>query len=317
MINSLKIYISDSFDVYENLAVEKLLFDAVSEDCIILYLWQNENTVVIGRNQNPWNECNCRSLEEDGGRLARRLSGGGCVFHDRGNLNFTFICHSENYDVTKQLAVIQKACSLSGIETQISGRNDILADSRKFSGNAFYNSHGKSYHHGTILISTDFDKIKRYLTPSEKKLSAKGVKSVQSRVVNLTELCPDLTCEKMKEYMISSFEDVYGMKSESAQIDSGKIAPLKEMYSSPDYLYKKTPPFSLTLKDRFSWGEIELHLNVKEGTVESALVYTDALDWELPEKIKASLTGCNFKREDFEKALPRDISKDIASLLEF
>ncbi len=317
MINSIKIYTSDSFDVYKNLAIEKLLFDNVEKDCVILYLWQNENTVVIGRNQNPWNECNCQSLEEDGGHLARRLSGGGCVFHDKGNLNFTFICHSENYDVSRQLKVIQKACSLSGIETQISGRNDILADDRKFSGNAFYNSHGKSYHHGTILISVDFDKIKRYLTPSEKKLSAKGVKSVQSRVVNLTEFCPDLTCEKMKEYMISSFEDVYGLKSGSAEIDKGEIAPLRELYSSRDYLYGKTPPFSLTLKDRFSWGEIELSLDVKEGVIKSVMVYTDALDWELPEKIKASLIGCNFKREDLEKALPHDIAQDILSLFEF
>ena len=317
MINSLKVYISDSFDVYENLAAEKLLFDSVENDCVILYLWQNENTVVIGRNQNPWNECNLRLLEDEGGHLARRLSGGGCVFHDKGNLNFTFICCNENYDVTKQLRVIQKACSLSGIETQISGRNDILAEGRKFSGNAFYTSQGKSYHHGTILIDTDFDKIKRYLTPSEKKLSAKGVKSVQSRVINLTELCSELTCQKMKEYMISSFENIYGAKSSRANIEPGEIKPLRDMYSSPDYLYKKTPPFSLTLKDRFSWGEIEINLEVKDGIITNALIYTDALDWALPEKISSCLIGCDFKKEAVQKAVPVDISADFASLFDF
>lgn len=244
------------------------------------------------------------------GRSALTSSPGAPIAH-------TFICHSENYDVTKQLKVIQRACSLSGIETQISGRNDILADSRKFSGNAFFNSHGKSYHHGTIMINTDFEKIKRYLTPSEKKLSAKGVKSVQSRVVNLCEFSPDLDCEKMKEYMIFSFEDVYGLKSEAISLDRLKIAPLKEVYSSPDYLYKKTPPFSLTLKDKFPWGEIEINLNVKEGIIDEVLVYTDALDWKLAEKIKTSLTGCSFEKEAFEKALPDEIAKDISGLFEF
>ena len=222
--------IADSSNPYYNLAMEQMLFSEVKSGEGIIFLWQNDNTVVIGQNQNPWSECNCRFLEEDGGHLARRLSGGGCVFHDKGNLNFTFICYSENYDVTRQLKVIQGACALAGIETQISGRNDIIADSRKFSGNAFYNSQGKSYHHGTILIDTDFDKIKRYLTPSEKKLSAKGVKSVQSRVVNLTEFCPDLTCEMMKEYMISSFEDIYGMKTEPTSVDKKEIALLRELY---------------------------------------------------------------------------------------
>ena len=317
MISSLKVYISNSFDVYENLAIEKLLFDNVEKNCVILYLWQNENTVVIGQNQNPWNECNCRFLEEDGGHLARRLSGGGCVFHDKGNLNFTFICYSENYDVTRQLKVIQGACALAGIETQISGRNDIIADSRKFSGNAFYNSQGKSYHHGTVMVNTNFEKMKRYLTPSEKKLNAKGVKSVQSRVVNLTEFCPDLTCEMMKEYMISSFEDIYGMKTEPTSVDKKEIALLRELYSSTDYLYKKTPPFSLTVKDRFLWGEIEMHLDVKEGVIKNVLVYTDALDWKLPEKIKASLIGCSFKREALKKALPSNIAEDISGLFEF
>ena len=136
MIKNLQYYISTSLNPYENLATEKYLLDTVAEDGYILYLWQNQNTVVIGKNQNPWAECRCNLLETEGGRLARRLSGGGAVFHDTGNLNFTFLCSAKNYDLDRQMKVIQTACSLAGIKTELSGRNDLLAAGRKFSGNA-------------------------------------------------------------------------------------------------------------------------------------------------------------------------------------
>ena len=209
MINKLSFYISDCHNPYTNLATEKYLLDSVGNDEIILYLWQNQNTVVIGKNQNALTECNCALLEEDGGHLARRLSGGGSVFHDLGNLNFTFLCRTENYDLSKQMQVIKEACVLGGISAEISGRNDILADGRKFSGNAFYNSRGKSYHHGTILINADMEKMARYLTPPKAKLEAKGVKSVKSRTINLCTLSPTLTCNDMKNYMAQAFKEVY------------------------------------------------------------------------------------------------------------
>ena len=140
MIRKIYFYISDCIDPYTNLATEKTLLDCVGDNEIILYLWQNQNTVVIGKNQNALTECRCALLEEDGGHLARRLSGGGSVFHDLGNLNFTFLCAKENYDLSRQMQVIKEACALGGISAEISGRNDILADGKKFSGNAFYNN---------------------------------------------------------------------------------------------------------------------------------------------------------------------------------
>ena len=229
MINKLLIYTSENYDPYENLAKEKLLLDNVKEDEMILYLWQNQNTVVIGKNQNAYAECATELLKKDGINLARRLSGGGAVFHDLGNLNFTFISSTQNQSTENNLKIIALACKMSGIETLVSGRNDILAEGRKFSGNAFYNSKGKSYHHGTILICADEDKLSRYLTPSKAKLKAKGVKSVRSRIINLSEINPDISCDIMKENLIKAFEDFYAIKPETIKtLNESEIKRLSE-----------------------------------------------------------------------------------------
>ncbi|MBQ3562520.1 MAG: lipoate--protein ligase, partial [Clostridia bacterium] len=202
MISKLLVYKASAFNPYFNLATEKILFDILPKDSLIIYLWQNENTVVIGKNQNPWAECNCELLKSEGGFVARRLSGGGAVFHDLGNLNFTFITSEENFDIKQNFEIIKTACNLCEIEAEISGRNDILVNGKKFSGNAFYHSMGKAYHHGTLLLNVDSEKLDRYLTPNAEKLKAKGVKSVKSRTVNLCDIAPHLTVEKMQNAII-------------------------------------------------------------------------------------------------------------------
>lgn len=320
MINRLYFYISDCTDPYTNLATEKHLLDCVENDEIILYLWQNQNTVVIGRNQNALTECRCALLEEDGGHLARRLSGGGSVFHDLGNLNFTFICPRENYDLSRQMKVIQTACALAGVSAELSGRNDILADGRKFSGNAFYNSKGKSYHHGTILINADKEKLQKYLTPPKAKLQSKGVKSVKSRIINLTEINPSLTAEKMKDHMLSAFETVYELSPSRYTItDKGEIEKLSKEYASWEYLYAPSLPFTFSCEGSFLWGSILLQLDVKDGKIQTVQVYTDALDHTLPDLLKDCLTGRNFRMEELQKAimskLPAPLSEDISDLL--
>lgn len=320
MVDQIKIYQTDSTDPYLNIATEKYLLETVEKGCCILYLWQNQNTVVIGRNQNAWVECRTSLLEEEGGHLARRLSGGGAVFHDLGNLNFTFIMCDEDYDVGKQLSVIQAACAALGIHAERSGRNDLLADGQKFSGNAFYHSKGKAYHHGTLLVNVDMEKLSRYLTPSKAKLEAKGVASVRSRVVNLNQLSPGLTCKEMAVHMRSAFSKIYGLPAQEITFSPAEVATIDEnrkQLSSWDWLYGPRLPFSFACEDRFPWGSIRLELQVESGIVQNTRVYTDAMDWQLAESLQQALTGCKFDLRELLAAIPDipEVSANIADLL--
>ena len=307
---------TDCTDPYKNLALEEhLLLNA--GDNVILYLWQNRHTVVIGRNQNPWAECRTSLLEEEGGHLARRLSGGGAVYHDLGNLNFTFLCKDEHYDLQKQLSVIQEACRLCGIDATFSGRNDLLADGRKFSGNAFYHSKGFSYHHGTLLIDTDMNRLGRYLSPPKAKLESKGVTSVRSRVVNLKELSPTLTCEKMKEYMTRAFEAVYGQEALFLPVpEEAILLPMAEKYASADWLYGRPIPFNCTIQSQFTWGHLQVLIEVNGGVIENVQVYTDAMDFALAEQLRGALIGIPFRSEELVRAVQAlPYGQDLAQMI--
>lgn len=210
MIRQLSIYSTDNRDPYKNLAIEEYLTFHVNKGECILFLWQNQNCVVIGKNQNCWKECRVHELETEGGCLVRRLSGGGAVFHDLGNLNFTFCVRKEDYDVDRQTEVVLEAVRLLGIRAEKNGRNDLTAEGRKFSGNAFYQSGDFCCHHGTLLICGDRQRMGKYLCVSREKLQSKGVASVRGRTVNLQEIKPDLTVEAAKLAMAEAFEIVYG-----------------------------------------------------------------------------------------------------------
>ncbi len=300
MTNNSRIIHTKALDPWWNLAVEEYLVDTVKPGQCILYLWQNENTVVIGRNQNPWRECRTQELELEGGKLARRLSGGGAVFHDIGNINFTFIASKEIYNQDKQLDVILNAVRSFGIDAQRSGRNDIIADGRKFSGNAFCFRKNGSYHHGTILVSADFDKLSKYLRVSEEKMRSKGVQSVQSRVVNLSELSQGLSIEKMVEALIASFRLLYDSAApvEDCVVEGkdGREA-LEELYSKHSswaWRYGEAPQFDVDIETRFDWGEVEIGFKLEDGIVSNATVYSDALDEAYIARLPELLKGCPF-----------------------
>lgn len=323
MIRNIGIYESRDVDPYRNIATEKYLLEQVQPGQCILYLWQNKNTVVIGRNQNAWAECRTQLLEEEGGKLARRLSGGGAVFHDLGNLNFTFLVCDEDYDLDRQFDVILKACHSLGIRAEKSGRNDLLAEGCKFSGNAFYHSQGHAYHHGTLLVDADMDKLSRYLTPSKAKLEAKGVRSVRSRVTNLKDLCPTLTCDILKVQLKAAFAEVYGCTPFTVSFDEAQLAQIAEsanVLSQWQWCYGPKLPFSTVWEDRFSWGGIQIGLSVESGYIRDVHVFSDAMDWTVAEQVQQALQNCRFDLGDLTRAFGNHVSdpalaKDIQELL--
>ena len=311
---------SSVFDPYENLALEEILLER-AESMPVLYLWQNAHTVVIGKNQNPWKECRTTLLQEEGGRLARRLSGGGAVYHDLGNLNFTILLPRNRFDLPGQMEMIRDAVADLGIHTELSGRNDVLAAGRKFSGNAFYKGARAAYHHGTILVSADMERLGRYLSPDRKKLQGKGVDSVPSRVINLAELAPGLTVDAVKRALLQSFEAHYGPAEALVLTDTEQeqIRALAQRNQSWQWNYGQKQAFGLTWEERFSWGGVEIGLQVESGMVGSAKVYTDAMDPGWAPVLEQALTGCRFAAAELSAAveiLEPALSVDLKRLIE-
>lgn len=307
------IVITSSTDPHYNLALEELLFETQKGFC--LYLWQNQNTVVIGRNQNAWKECRISLLEEEGGRLARRSSGGGAVFHDLGNLNFTFIVPSAAYDIPRQLSVILSAVKSLGIAAEFTGRNDIVtASGAKFSGNAFRRSPDACMHHGTLLIDTDMEKLGRYLVPSKAKLAAKGVESIRSRVTNLVDEMPSLTLDAMKDALCAAFQREYGCakRLEESELDAALLREKAARYASWEWNKGASPAFDASLTNRFSWGEITLELSLKDGCIAAAKVWSDSMDETFAPALARVLTGCRFKADALAKAVESIENREAA-----
>lgn len=308
MLQKLRTISAGNTNPYNNIALETYLLEHVEPGEVILYLWQNRRTVVIGKNQNGYRECHVERLEADGGFLARRLSGGGAVFHDMGNLNFTFLTRKDDYDVDRQLTVILEAVRKLGIQAEKTGRNDIAAGGRKFSGNAFYQSGDACYHHGTILLKVDQELMARYLNVSKDKLKTKGVKSVKSRVVNLADMNPDITVEVMKEKLTEAFGEVYGLPVEKMELSADEKREVEEkvrFFSSYEWKYGRKLPFDYEYEKRFNWGGIQVRLHVDEGRIQVLEIYSDALDTEVFEQLKKALAGIPYRAGEIAAAIEK------------
>lgn len=319
-------YVSQSNDPHHTLAVEEYIVEHINPGDVVLYLYTHTDSVIIGKNQNAWGECRHEKLARDGGKLARRISGGGAVFHDEGNLNFSFIADKGLYDLHRQLKVMLDAAKAFGIDAEFSGRNDILAEGRKFSGNAFCVRKQGAFHHGTILIDSDMDKLSQYLAVPKDKIESKGIFSVRSRVVNLKELNPGVTPEKMTEALKKAFAAEYGETEDYPFTPEAwdEIKRIEERNSGWDWIFGESPKFDITIKTRFPWGGVELLLCTHEAKVTEAKLYSDAMDADFIEAIPAALVGCVFKSDALAKrirAIPhtgeqKQIINDIAEYIE-
>lgn len=316
------IYFSDSNDGYTNLAMDELFLDTMQKGDILLYLYVNENAVIIGRNQNAWRECKLMDMERDGVQLVRRHTGGGAVYHDTGNINFSFIMSEKDYDLTRQLKVVMNAVKKLGLEPKLSGRNDILVEGRKFSGNAYALSKGNRAHHGTLLINTDMTRLGSYLNVSKEKLAAKGIESVHSRVCNLSDFIPGLEVNRMAELLMESFIEEYG-EAEAYPMSEAllpNITRRKEAQMSWEWRFGKTPECESFVENRFSFGEMQMHFAIKNGRISKLMLYSDSMDTSLVSQLSYVLKGCKVERKALLEAFlsidDKEAAQEIVDYLE-
>lgn len=303
MLKNFYFHMSDSVCPWYNLALEEhILLNLPPETCV-LYLYQNENTVVIGKNQNAWKECRHALLESEGGKLARRISGGGAVFHDMGNLNFSFIVDKNEYDLHRQLSVILEAVRSLGIEAEFSGRNDILSEGAKFSGNAFCYKKTSAFHHGTILIDADMTRLARYLSVSQDKIVSKGVESVRARVCNLKDRNPEVTVGKMKDALCESFAKVYGPFEPLDIKNIDDVAAIERRNASWEWKLGCSPKFDIETGVRFPWGRVDFYFSLQDGKITDVQVYSDALDADFIDSLPCVLIGSPFSSKELAKRL--------------
>ncbi|MCU5772466.1 lipoate--protein ligase A [Erwiniaceae bacterium BAC15a-03b] len=306
-MSSLRLLLSESYDPWFNLAVEECIFRQMPATQRVLFLWRNAETVVIGRAQNPWKECNTRRMAEDNVRLARRSSGGGAVFHDLGNCCFTFMAGKPEYDKSVSTGIILQALENLGIAAEASGRNDLVVNTadglRKISGSAYRETPDRGFHHGTILLNADLSRLADYLNPDVKKLQAKGITSVRSRVANLEELKAGVSYESICAAVTDAFFAHFNSRCEPERISPEALPDLPGFsqqfarQSSWEWNFGNAPDFSHLLDTRFSWGGVEIHFDVERGTISRCQIFSDSLNPAPLEALASRLQGAAYRPE--------------------
>ncbi len=294
-----------------NLAIEEYILTYLSaEEEPYLLFYINEPSIIIGKNQNTIEEINAPYVEEHGIHVVRRLSGGGAVYHDLGNLNYSFITKNDpavfnNYKTFTEPVI--RALHGLGVPAELTGRNDIQAGSRKISGNAQFASRGRMFSHGTLLFDSNMDEVVNALRVNPMKIESKGVKSVRSRVANITEfLDRPLTIEQFKQAIIDAIyegQPVREYKLSSA--DWERIRQIsEERYRSWDWNYGRSPLCNMTRTQRFEGvGIIDARLQIEEGAMQEVTFYGDFFGTGDVQELAGLLTGVPYRRDAIEAAL--------------
>lgn len=309
-----------SFDPHYNLALEEFVLKSLDseEDCIML--WQNKPAVIVGRFQNTVEEINNDYIKEHKIPVVRRLTGGGAVYHDLGNLNFTFIEKTDNQNISfvKYGLRIVDALQKMGVNAEVSGRNDITIDGKKFSGNAQYLYRGKVLHHGTLLFNANLGDVQKALHVSTDKIESKGIKSVRSRVTNIQDyLGTKITLQQFKERLLESL--FAGRPFVERRLSEEELAEVnrltREKYATWEWNYGNSPAFNLRVKGRFSCGGIEVLLSVEKGLIQTCKIYGDFFSNRDISELEEKLTGVNYKEDAVEAVLSQeDISQHFGNM---
>lgn len=295
---------STSSDPRWNLALEEFVFSHMDPTQEYFILWQNHNTIVIGKNQNTIAEINSAFVEEHDINVVRRLSGGGAVYHDLGNLNFTFIADAENMsqiNFKRFCQPVVKTLQQLGVPAEINGRNDMVIAGKKFSGNAQYTKQGRVLHHGTLMFSSNLNVLSAALNPSKEKLQTKGVASVSSRVCNISQFLPEgVTLEDFKHALLRNIlgsetpAPYVFSRDELALIDQLKTA----RYDLWDWNYGFSPRYQITKSRRIEGcGTLQVSLDVDKGIIRNIQFLGDFFDYGNLDALCSLLRGCSIQKE--------------------
>ena len=297
-----------------NLAIEEYALKNLDINETYLLFYINEPSIIIGKNQNTIEEINTEYVESQGIHVVRRLSGGGAVYHDLGNLNYSFITKDDGdsfHNFRKFTEPVVQALKSMGVNAELSGRNDLLAEGRKISGNAQFATRGRMFTHGTLLFDSEMDHIVSALKVKKDKIESKGIKSVRSRVANITEFLPEkISVEEFRRLLLIHLFDGEDNIQEYvlSEEDWEKIYQLsKERYQNWDWNYGKSPRFNLQHSHRFPVGQIDARFDVVKGIVKNCKIYGDFFGVGNVEDIENRLIGVRYERTELEKALD-DIS---------
>lgn len=304
--------ISENTDAYFNLASEEYLLRHTDED--IFYLWRNDNAIIVGTNQNTISEINVDYVKEKNIKVVRRLTGGGAVYHDLGNINYTFIENSKKSfnDFRGFCEPITKALNEMGVQAEFSGRNDMTIDGKKFSGTAQCKYKNRVMHHGTLLFSSKKADISGALKPRDIKFTGKSVKSVASRITNISEhLSEKMDVIEFRNRIMRSVAGGLDYITTFSQEEIEKITNLRdEKYSTWAWNYGQSPRFSMVREGRFLGGTLEVTLEVKRGIIEDLRIYGDFFGTGDIKELEAALRGVQHNAEAITNALEKYVLAD-------
>ena len=292
-----------------NLAIEEYALKNLPIEDTYLLFYINEPSIIIGKNQNSIEEINTKYVEDNGIHVVRRLSGGGAVYHDLGNLNFSFITKDDGesfHNFRKFTAPVIEALKSLGINAELSGRNDILVEGRKISGNAQFSTKGRMFSHGTLLFNSEIEHVVSALNVKKDKIESKGIKSIRSRVANIIEFMKeDMTIEDFRSLLLQAiFKAEEVPQYTLTDSDWTNIHELsKERYQNWDWNYGKSPSFNIQHSHRFPVGQIDIRLEVKKGQIEQCKIYGDFFGVGDVSDIEAKLQGVKYEKAAIDHAL--------------
>lgn len=300
---------SPSNDAYFNMALEEYVFEGLPKDEEYFMLWQNKNAIVVGRYQNTVEEIDAEYVKQNDISVVRRLSGGGAMYQDLGNLNFTFVVNqnaekSLDFDVFIQPVV--RALAQMGVAARQSSRNDIVIDGKKFSGNSQYNRGGRTMHHGTLLFSSNLSVVGSALRPKPAKFQSKGVKSVRSRVTNIIDYMDSATTmDTFKTTLLGQmFAGGNLIPYALTSADFAAVEKLREeKYATWEWNYGRSPASNITKERRYDFGGLTLHMDVKNGLIRTAALEGDFFGNGDITELLGRLAGRALREDDISAAL--------------